>query len=191
MPEAVTSPLLAWENFYVIIGSSAGALTGLTFVVITLVDETRERGAERGIPAFTTPTVAHFGTVLLVSAILSAPWPQLAPAALLLGIVGLAGVIYTVIVVRRQRLVDSYIPVFEDWLWYAACPLVAYIVLLVAAILLPGNPLAALFAIGAVMVLLLFLGIRNAWDVVTFIAIERFTSRNGQNERKERNERKE
>ncbi|MFZ1072124.1 MAG: hypothetical protein WAO21_01690 [Verrucomicrobiia bacterium] len=30
-----------WENFYVIVGSSAGALIGLQFVVITLIKETR------------------------------------------------------------------------------------------------------------------------------------------------------
>jgi hypothetical protein len=28
-----------WENFYVIVGSSAGALIGLQFVVITLIAE--------------------------------------------------------------------------------------------------------------------------------------------------------
>ena len=29
--------LVGWENFYVIVGSSAGALIGLQFVVITLI----------------------------------------------------------------------------------------------------------------------------------------------------------
>lgn len=33
----MTAPLVAdWENFYVITGSSAAGLTGLTFVVIAL-----------------------------------------------------------------------------------------------------------------------------------------------------------
>ena len=31
------TPLAGWENFYVIVGSSAGALIGLQFVVITLI----------------------------------------------------------------------------------------------------------------------------------------------------------
>jgi len=30
-----------WENFYVIVGSSAGALIGLQFVVITLIANTK------------------------------------------------------------------------------------------------------------------------------------------------------
>src|SRR5947209_6821558 len=67
--------LTAWDNFYVIVGSSAGALIGLTFVVITLIDRTQEwRDMDGGLAAFTTPTVVHFGTVLLVAAMLSAPW---------------------------------------------------------------------------------------------------------------------
>src|SRR5213075_1207236 len=36
MHQAVPSPLEAWANFYVILGSSAAALTGLQFVVLTL-----------------------------------------------------------------------------------------------------------------------------------------------------------
>lgn len=41
MEEAVRSPLVAWESFYVIVGSSGAALTGLQFVVIALIAESR------------------------------------------------------------------------------------------------------------------------------------------------------
>lgn len=33
------SPLAGWDNFYVIAGTSAAGLTGLTFIVITLAAE--------------------------------------------------------------------------------------------------------------------------------------------------------
>lgn len=169
------SPLTAWTNFYVIVGSSAGALTGLTFVVITLIAQIQQRAANQGIPAFTTPTVVHFSVVLLIAALLSAPWPTLAPPAILLGLCGLAGLLYTAIVIRRQLRLDDYKPVMEDWLSYAAGPFIAFAALLVAAILLPSGPVVALFIIGGVMVLLLVLGIHNAWDVTTFIVVERIT----------------
>ena len=45
MPDAAGSALIPWDNFYVIVGSSAAALTGLQFVVITLVAETRKQTA--------------------------------------------------------------------------------------------------------------------------------------------------
>lgn len=171
------SPLIPWANFYVIVGSSAGALTGLTFVVISLVTGSQTRTSSVGVSAFTTPTVVHFGAALLVAASLSAPWPALAPAAVVLGLCGLGGVAYVAIVIRRLRRFDDYVPVREDWLWYGIFPLVAYAALVVAAMLLPGNPTPALFAVGAVTLLLLFIGIHNAWDVVTYLALEFLPSR--------------
>jgi hypothetical protein len=179
--EATMSLLITWGSFYVIVGSSAGALTGLTFVVITLVGETPRRAVEQGIRAFTTPTTLQFGTVLLVCALLSAPWPALAPLAVLLGLCGLVGIGYSSIAVGRQRRLENYTPELEDWLWYAAGPLVGYVALLAAAVLLLSNPAAALFAIAGAALLLLFIGIRNAWDIVTYIASARFTRQNEQN----------
>jgi hypothetical protein len=166
------SPLTGWENFYVIIGSSAGALTGLMFVVITLIAGTRVQGSSGTIAAFGTPNVVHFGAALLVAAILSAPWQGLGYAGLLLGLSGLGGVTYVVIVIRRARRQTDYQPVLEDWLWHTVFPFVSYTTLLVAAIALPGYPALALFVIAAVTVLLLFIGIHNAWDAVTYVVIE-------------------
>src|SRR5438445_2505873 len=76
MQEAGVSFLSTWQNFYVIIGSAAATLTGLMFVVITLIAGVRVRvsSASGGIAAFSTPTVVHFCATLLVAAILSAPW---------------------------------------------------------------------------------------------------------------------
>src|SRR6202022_4350156 len=138
-----------WQNFYFIIGSAAAALTGLMFVVIALITRTRVRRSSGTLAAFGTPNVVHFGAALLVAAILSAPWQALWNAGLLLGLSGLGGVTYVVLVVRRARGQTDYKPMLEDWLWYVVFPLVSYIALVVAAIVLPGNPAPALFVIGA------------------------------------------
>lgn len=172
MQEAAVPLLTSWQNFYVIIGSSAASLTGLMFVVITLITRARVRMSSEPISAFSTPTVVHFCSALLIAAILSAPWQALWNAGLLLGLSGLGGVTYVVIVLRRTRRQTDYKPVLEDWLWHTVFPLVSYTVLVVAAILLQGNPVPALFGIGAGTVLLLFIGIHNAWDNVTYLTIE-------------------
>ena len=174
MGEAALSPLAGWESFYVIIGSSAAALTGLQFVVIALVAEARARSTTREIDAFGTPTVVHFCAVLLVSAILSAPWRALSSVGFVLGACGIAGVVYAAIVVRRARRQTGYTPVLEDWIWHAALPLLAYAALCVAAVALARHPVSALFSIGATALLLLFIGIHNAWDAVTYITVERW-----------------
>jgi hypothetical protein len=143
------------------------------FVVITLIARIQVRRSSGTLAAFGTPTVVHFGAALLVAAILSAPWQALWNAGLLLGLSGLWGVTYAVIVVRRTRRQTDYQPVLEDWLWHTLFPLVSYTALVVSAIVLPGNPAPALFGIGAVTVLLLFIGIHNAWDTVTYVVVER------------------
>ena len=179
MQEAGVSFLTTWQNFYVIIGSAAATLTGLMFVVMTLIAGVRVQvSASGGIAAFGSPTVVHFCLVLLMAAMLSAPWQTLWNAGLLLGLTGLGGAIYVVIVLRRTRRQTDYQPVLEDWLWYTVFPLVSYTALLVAAILLPGHPAPALFVIAAGTVLLLFIGIHNAWDNVLYIAIELARSQN-------------
>jgi hypothetical protein len=94
--------------------------------------------------------------------------------ALLLGLAGLGGLSYVLIVLWevRHRLA-GYQLVLSDWLWYTLLPLISYTVLVVAAILLLIYPGAVLFIIAAVTLLLLFTGIHNAWDVVTYMAVER------------------
>ncbi len=174
MQEALLSPLATWQNFYVIIGSAAATLTGLLFVVIALIAGVRVRvsSPSSGIAVFSTPNVFHFGAALLVAASLSAPWQALWQAGVLLGLAGLGGATYVVIVLRRARRQTDYQPVMEDWLFHTVFPLVSYTALVVAALLLPGYPAPALFVIAAATVLLLFIGIHNAWDNVTYIAIE-------------------
>src|SRR6266852_1896030 len=174
MQEALLSPLATWHNFYSIIGTAAATLTGLLFVVITLIAGVRVRASSpsSGIAVFSTPNVWHFGAALLVAAILSAPWQALWTAGLLLGLAGLGGATYVIIVLRRARRQTDYEPVLEDWLWHTVLPLVSYTGLVVAALLLQGYPAPALFVIAAATVLLLFIGIHNAWDNVTYIALE-------------------
>ena|SRR5206468_1361128 len=161
-----------WETFYVIVGSSAGALTGLMFVVIALVAEIS--GSKRTIDAFGTPTVVHFSAILLLSAILTAPWPTVSALRVALGLFASAGASYTVLVVRRARGQSDYQPVFEDWLFHAALPLVAYVSVLGAVV---GLPRYAMFVIAGAALLLLFIGIHNAWDTVTYVVVKRWEGR--------------
>ena len=163
------TPLEGWENFYVIVGSSAGALIGLQFVVITLIAELPiARGAALASGAFTTPSVVHYGIVLLLSALVSVPWHGIGIVAILWGLVGLYGIIYTVIVARRLRAQTAYRPVFEDWLFHVLLPLAAYAALAISACVAQSHARPALFLVAGAALVLLFIGIHNAWDTVTY-----------------------
>ena len=160
--------LTEWNAFYVIVGSSAGALIGLQFVVLTLISERTQIREPAATDAFATPSVVHFSIVLVLSAVLSAPWRGVAGIAVFAALVGIAGIIYTLIVARRMRMQKVYQPVLEDWAFHVLLPLVAYATVLLSAYVVTQNTRRALFFLGAATLLFLFVGIHNAWDSVTY-----------------------
>jgi hypothetical protein len=162
------SELAEWDSFYVIVGSAAGALIGLQFVVMTLIAERPPlRAAEAGA-AFATPTIIHFSAVLLLSAVLRAPWHIIMPIAALWGFVGLSGVGYIGVVARRMRRQSTYQPEFEDWLFHVLLPLAAYATLALSTVAATSLFGEILFCVGAATLVLLFVGIHNAWDAVVY-----------------------
>ena len=173
MQETASSVLTAWSNFYIIIGSSAAALTGLMFVVVTLVASVRPRSSSdrnEGTGTFSSPTVVHFCAAFLVAGILSAPWQSLVLVAALIGLSGFSGILYMVVVTYRAMRLTVYRPLPEDWAWYTILPFVAYVAIAAAGALLLVAP-AAPFALAGATMLLIFIGIHNAWDIVTYITI--------------------
>lgn len=107
----MTAELADWNNFYLIVGSAAGGLIGLQFVVLTQIAQQPPRRGAEGSAAFATPTVVHFATVLLLAAAMCAPWRAIAPVAVIWGtIVGASGVSYALVVIRRMRRQSSYMP---------------------------------------------------------------------------------
>jgi hypothetical protein len=160
--------LTEWNSFYVIVGSSAGALIGLQFVVLTLIAERPHVKEPQAGAAFATPSVVHFAVVLFLSAILSAPWHGVGIIAVFLGVVGIAGIVYEGLTAYRMRSQTAYRPVFEDWLFHVLLPVVAYANLFIASLMARSQVRRALFFVAATVLMLLFIGIHNAWDAVTY-----------------------
>ncbi len=118
-----------WESFYVIVGTAAGALIGLQFVVMTLLADKPQVASPEAGAAFSTPNVVHFSAALLLSALMRIPWHGIGIAAVAWGVIGVAGLIYLVIVTRRMRSQRAYTPDWEDWTWHVVLPLLAYALL--------------------------------------------------------------
>jgi len=160
--------LAEWESFYIIVGPSAGALIGLQFVVLTLIGERPSlRIAEAGA-AFVTPMIVHYEIVLLLSAVLLAPWHSITPISIIWGATGVIGFVYQCIVVRRLRRQAAYTPGFEDWLFYVALPFASYLLLMASPFAAQAHEREAAFAVGAAVVLMLFAGIHNSWDSISY-----------------------
>jgi hypothetical protein len=167
------SPLAGWDNFYVIVGSAAAGLAGLTFVVIALIRDVRNV-RPTGLRAFVTPTIVHFGGVLALAAFLSMPHQHVATLSAGFVAGGLAGLGYgvsTALSLRRQG--PEYVPVREDWIWNVILPSLAYAALFLMGVLIWARPAQTLFGVAAVSLALLFIGIRNAWDIAIWMTIQR------------------
>lgn len=172
-----------WSNFYIIVGGAAGALIGLQFVVLTLIADRPSLSTPEGGAAFGSPTIVHFSSVLFLSAALHAPWTSIVGAAVLWGALGFVGVVYSVIVIWRVRTQSAYKPVLEDWLFHVATPLISYVTLAVSALAVRLHERSALFFVGAAALLLLFTGIHNAWDGVSYHVLVVATGKHGERQR--------
>lgn len=160
-----------WDGFYLLIGSSSGALIGLLFVVATLTAGFDRDQAMRGAKVYLTPTVFHFAAVLAVSAIALAPGLSAGAAALLVGAAALVGLVHaTVVAVQLRTDRTLNVPHWSDFWFYGVAPAGMYLALAAAVLAAAAAPAAGPYAVGAALVALLLAAIRNAWDLVTWMA---------------------
>ncbi len=182
MDPALHETLAGWGNFYLITGTAAAALTGLQFVVQSLLASDLQLrddpgDPEGGIAAFGTPTVVHFTMAVAISCVMCMPWPSSSGLRETLGALGLGALLYSTIVLRRTLRQRVYQPVGEDWLWHVLLPTAAYGAVLLAAFLFIGGRTVPLFAVAIATLLLLCVGIHNAWDTVIYLTVTTLQNR--------------
>jgi hypothetical protein len=78
---------------------------------------------------------------------------------------------------RRAVQQRDYEPVFEDWAWHAAIPTLAYASWIYGGLQLERGRVDAPYFVGGAALLLLFVGIHNAWDTVVYVIVERTRQR--------------
>jgi hypothetical protein len=167
---------MGWGYFYSMIGQAAATLIGLMFVIVTLGSalggDLRAKASEDAVPLFVTPTLVHFGAILFIALMALVPAGSGVAVLVCLTACGLAGLAYVVVIgvgifTSRQSLMErsdvsaraAYVPV----------PAAAYLLIVVTCVLtLTGRPLSTL-AVGAAVVILLAVGIRNAWGMALFV----------------------
>jgi hypothetical protein len=160
-----------WDSFYLLIGSAAGALIGLLFVVATLTSHIDPKEAAKSASVYMTPLVFHFGVILVLSAIAMAPHVDRDFVMAAIGMAAAAGFAVAVRVavhLRLGKLIQP--PHWSDLWWYGVGPAVTYLALGLAAASVGAAPFWAAEFIAATLVGLLLLTVRNAWDLVTWIA---------------------
>jgi hypothetical protein len=157
-------PLAEWRDFYVMIGTASGAIVGATFIVATLAAGLESRAL--GMRGFITPIAVHLGSVLVGSAILTVPTLTPMGLTVLLGAGGFIGAVYSVVVSARiwHMKLDR-----DDRVFYTVLPVLAYTAMAIAAPLAHRAGTGALEILAVSLVTLLIIGMRNAWDMTSFM----------------------
>jgi hypothetical protein len=161
-----------WENFYLIVGPSAGALIGLMFVVVTLTAGRERDQTERGKHLYTSPIVWHLAVVLLLSGAAVAPAISPKLFGVLTGGLALLGFLMGVrstVGIARGQLTGPENNMFDTW-WYGIIPAIVYVGLAGAAVAVLAGWSWNADAVAAALMALLLVSIHAEWDLVTFLA---------------------
>jgi len=158
-----------WHDFYLVTGGGAAGLTGLMFVVISLGTKVIKTRGAKNVNAFITPTVAFFSTVLVISAVMTVPVLSPDGIASVLAVGGITGVIYLLTLRLFKQLRASSLG-WDDYAWYFGIPVACYLVMIGAAIAFHLRSQTGETLTAAAMIGLLLGGIRNAWDLVLWMA---------------------
>ena len=167
-----------WGNFYFLLGSASASLIGLMFVVTTLTRGSERSQVERGQRLFMTPTVFNFASVLTLSAVALAP--RLTPGLQLgaMGVLGAYGLGYAVVIIwqgSQAVLREHFNPHWSDLWCYGLIPLVIYLALEASVLATTSGYNLGGYTIAASLLGILLIAVRNAWDLVTWMAPRRST----------------
>src|SRR5205809_5723575 len=117
-----------WENYYLMVGSAAGALIGLMFVVVTLTAGRDRDQVDRGKRLYTSPIVWHLAVILVLSGAAAIPTMTVKFFAVCAGGLALLGIAMgcrSAIGIRQTPgAVDS---AGFDMFWYGVAPAITYL----------------------------------------------------------------
>jgi len=165
---------VGWQTFYQMTAEAAATLTGLVFVVVTLSSGRRAPINEGGVLLFTSPTVFQLTSVLVISALALIPEGETPPPVLLMIAWSVGGLIYAITRLVGIARIDEPSHWSDVW-YYGVGPTVTHLGLAAANIAAFFRLPHSAYAVAICLLALLLLGIRNAWDLATFLAHRRDT----------------
>jgi hypothetical protein len=160
-----------WDNVYLMLGPAASGLIGLLFVVVTLTAGFDRSQALRGQAVYLTPTALHFGVIMAISAVAMAPRLGVVTTVAsicIIALLGAAGAVRACFGIQKMRTGNND-PHWSDFWCYGAAPVLLSLGVCAATLSFLWRVSWAAEAIAALLLVLLLLNIRNAWDLITAI----------------------
>lgn len=174
--DAFTELLHGWQNFYFMIGGAAATLIGLMFVAMSMATHLISEQRKQEFNIFVTPSVFYFVIILMTAGVMLVPTYSPTGLAVALSLDGLFGLIHATRASWRLAQVAKEQSDFLWWEWMSqiVLPVVAFVLILLAALgLLADSAVAALMGLAAGVLLLLLGAIGNTWSLVIWIIDQR------------------
>jgi hypothetical protein len=176
MQGSVAELFHTWHDFYLLVGTASATLVGLMFVAASIGSSVFSEQNRNALQAFFSPTVVNFAAVLFTCIAVMIPsqtWLSLGLLLIAGGVAGLvyAGRVWIQMIIRRSFKVDAV-----DRFFYATIPLLGYLLVFASGILLLLRIRWSSEVAAAALVVLMFAGVRNAWDMTTWIMMRTPTS---------------
>lgn len=177
MTDSLVQALREWQNFYFMIGTASATLVGLMFVAVSLGADLPHASDESSVSTFVTPMLVHFGSVLVIAAIMLVPTLRQISLGIALLVTGLLFTLYSGRVsLQFIRHPGSAGYNRTDWKWYVIFPVLGdLLIVLVALLILLSGSIDALNLLAVASVILLLDSVRNTWDLMLWIARSRLT----------------
>jgi hypothetical protein len=173
MHESIEQSLLPWHDFYTLVGAAGATLIGLMFVALSLAIGVRN-GTKEDVNIFVTPTVVYFLGVVVVAALAVMPFENARPLGGLIAAIPTFGTPVWIRRLWRLKRKHHESPLNrQNWLWQWLVPAVAQVLLFLAGMAFVSGDSRAPFLLAASLVVLLVVGVRNAWTFMIWIVEQR------------------
>jgi hypothetical protein len=171
------APLQHWHEFYLLLGTAAGALVALQFVAVSVGVGFLSNQSASASRTFLTPVIVHFTAVLLGTALALVPWHSATTIALGIGLASAIGLIYSAVLSLRVFKDTGEHVEWDDRLCHGILPPIGYAAGVAAAVMFRLGAESAAAVLAAALLLLLLVNIRNAWDTILYLVRRQTDSR--------------
>ncbi|HEV7164171.1 MAG TPA: hypothetical protein VGO35_02130 [Gammaproteobacteria bacterium] len=163
-----------WSDFIFLCGSSAAGLTGLMFIAVTFGSRLLNKDKLDRIDIFLSAICFHFVHAFILCCVASIPAlsPQVLGAVIVLTTAWrLAKMPRAFRLIKISAEEDKEVE-FSDWIITGVAPSCIYLLLIAAGAAFIFSAPWAMYLFATSLILLLFLGMRGAWDMILWTAIK-------------------
>lgn len=171
MPPSPAELFHGWHDFFILLGTASATLVGLMFIAVSIGANIFKEENRPALEVFLGPTVVHFAAVLVFCLLAIVPLHGWLSLAALAALIGLGDFFYAARIWFRLAR-SRYEIDLVDRTFYAPLPALAYLIVLVAAALLYAQTEWGVVVAAAGLLTLIVAAIRNAWDMMIWIAIK-------------------